>query len=97
LKRKYVFALAVLTAATGCGRGRRREAASVPAATALGEALAPSAFARALARVGGAHYHAVTHLRAAPAGAKVEAAGPAGATPTDVSTTTDIWVDSAGN
>jgi hypothetical protein len=101
LKRKYVFALAALAAAAGCGRGGQREAPPPPPAAALGEALVPSAFARALARVGGGHFHAVARLRAGPASAKVEPRGggsPAGdAAATDVTTTTDVWVDRAGN
>jgi hypothetical protein len=97
LKRKYVFALVALGAAAGCGRGGKREPAPLPPAVAVGEALAPAAFARALAHAGGGHFHAVTRLRAGPAGAKVEPPGAGDAQATDVTTTTDVWVDRAGN
>jgi hypothetical protein len=106
LKRNYVFALAsplalllaVLVAAAGCARGRKRDAAPVAPATALAEALAPAAFARALARMGGAHFHGVARLRASPVAAAAEPApGASPALATDVTTTTDIWVDRGGN
>ena len=97
MKRKYVFALLALVAAAGCGRGGKREQAAPPPAAALGEGLAPAAFARALAHAGGGHFHAVTRLRAGPAGAKVEPPGAGEALATDVTTTTDVWVDRAGN
>ena len=53
----------------------------------LADALRPDAFAAALKRIGGAHFHATARF----------AAGPSGGTPNVVTTTTDVWVDRAGN
>jgi hypothetical protein len=69
--------------ASGCGRGRDAETRRE---TALAEALSPAYFARALRHVGGAHFHGTAHLAAGTD------------TPDDgVTTTTDVWLDRAGN
>jgi hypothetical protein len=53
----------------------------------LADALRPDAFAAALKRIGGAHFHAVARF----------AVGPSGGAPNVVTTTTDVWVDRVGN
>jgi hypothetical protein len=83
------FALGALLAAwaafgaAGCGRGRDAEARRE---TALAEALAPAYFARALHHVGGAHFHGTARFAAGT-----------DAPDDGVTTTTDLWLDRAGN
>jgi hypothetical protein len=79
---------AVVVVAGGCKRGGKDQG-TVPAqkVTVLADALRPDAFAAALKRIGGAHFHASARF----------AAGPAGAAPNVVTTTTDVWVDRSGN
>jgi hypothetical protein len=79
---------AVVVVAGGCKRGGKDQG-TVPAqkVTVLADALRPDAFAAALKRIGGAHFHATAHF----------AAGAAGAAPNAVTTTTDVWVDRSGN
>jgi hypothetical protein len=86
-------ALAFLVAA-GCGRGK--SAARLPPAETLDGALSPSSLAAGLRRAGGGHFHATTLLRADVASAPPSAAGKP-ASPAAVTTTTDLWMDQAGN
>jgi hypothetical protein len=89
LKGNNVVALvlwASLVSAGGCHRRTVEPGASRPAA-ALGEAVQPAFMAHALRQVGGAHFHGVTRL----------SVGRAAAAPISVATTTDVWVDRAGN
>ena len=82
--------VAVLVAvATALGpSGCRHHAAEPPRqVAALAEAVRPAFFARALRKLGGAHYHATLRL----------AVGRAGVAPSAVTTTTDVWVDRSGN
>ena len=53
----------------------------------LADALRPDAFAAALKRIGGAHFHATARFTV----------GPSGGAPNVVTTTTDVWVDRTGN
>ena len=55
--------------------------------TALADAVRPDVFAPALRRIGGARYHGTARFAIAQAGAA----------PNAVTTTTDVWVDRAGN
>jgi hypothetical protein len=91
LKRFGEVGLAIVLAAAGAGGGckRDRNQGAVPAqkVAVLADALRPDVFAAALKRVGGAHFHATARF----------AAGPSGGTPNAVTTTTDVWVDRAGN
>jgi hypothetical protein len=77
----------LLTAAAGCKRDR--SGATVPAqkAAALADALRPDAFAAAMKRIGGAHFHGSSRFTV----------GPSGGTPNVVTTTTDVWIDKPGN
>jgi hypothetical protein len=74
-------------AGAGCKRDRNQGAVPAQKVTVLADALRPEVFAAALKRVGGAHFHATARF----------AAGPPGGTPNAVTTTTDVWVDRAGN
>jgi hypothetical protein len=82
-----VIAILSAAAAGGCKRGK--DPGTVPAqkVTVLADALKPDAFAAALKRLGGAHFHATARF----------SAGASGAAPNAVSTTTDVWVDRSGN
>jgi len=76
-------------AAAGGGCKRSKDQGTVPAqkVTVLADALRPDAFAAALKRIGGAHFHATSRF----------SAGASGAAPNAVTTTTDVWFDRSGN
>jgi hypothetical protein len=85
LKGNYVVAVVVSIVALGaCGR---RAQGPEPRLTPLPEAVRPAFLAEAARKLGGAHYHATLRY----------AVGRAGATPLAVTTTTDVWLDRAGN
>jgi hypothetical protein len=76
--------LALLASGAGCGRGPNVEARRQTAT--LAQALRPAYFAASLRRVGGAHFHGTARFAAGFDG------------PRDaITTTTDVWVDRAGN
>jgi len=77
----------VAVLAGGCKRGKDQGTVPAQKVTVLADALRPDAFAAALKRIGGAHFHATSRF----------AAGAAGAAPNAVTTTTDVWVDRSGN
>ena len=89
LKRVWVlgFAISAVLAAAGCKRDRNPGSVPARKMTVLADALRPDAFAAALKRVGGAHFHATARFTV----------GPSGGTPNVVTTTTDVWVDRSGN
>jgi hypothetical protein len=88
LKGNNVVAFALLAglAGAGCG-GKNTGPGTARQAAALGEAVQPAFLARAMRQVGGAHFHGVTRW----------SVGRAGAVPVSVTTTTDVWLDRAGN
>jgi hypothetical protein len=73
--------------AVGCKGNRDQGAVPAQKMTVLADAVRPDVFAAALRRLGGAHFHATAKF----------AAGPSGGTPNVVTTTTDVWMDRAGN
>ncbi len=75
---------ALAVGASGCGRGRGAETRHETAS--LAEALSPAYFARALHHVGGAHFHGTASFAAGTDAAD-----------DGVTTTTDVWLDRAGN
>ncbi|HMF43411.1 MAG TPA: hypothetical protein VKQ32_22215 [Polyangia bacterium] len=81
--------IVILSAAAGGGCKRGKDQGTVPAqkVAVLADALRPDAFAAALKRLGGAHFHGTSRFSAAASGAA----------PNVVSTTTDVWVDRSGN
>ena len=81
------FVLPVAVAAGGCKRDRNQGTVPAQKVTVLADALRPDAFAAALKRIGGAHFHATARFTV----------GPSGGTPNTVTTTTDVWVDRTGN
>jgi len=86
LKRIHVVAL-VLSGAMSVAACRGKHDAEVRRPVVLSQAMRPEAYAAAIRKLGGAHYHATTKL----------AVGPAGGAPTTVTTTTDVWLDRTGN
>src|SRR4029079_568197 len=89
LKRIWLvgFAMSAALAAAGCKRDRNQGAVPAQKVAVLADALRPDAFAAALKRIGGAHFHATARFTV----------GPSGGTPSVVTTTTDVWVDRSGN
>ena len=85
MKRILSYA-AVAAIAAGCGRGSQ-SGAPAQKVTALADAVRPDFFAPALRRIGGARFHGTARFAIAQAGAA----------PNAVTTTTDVWVDRAGN
>jgi hypothetical protein len=81
------FALVAAVEAGGCKRDRNQGTVPAQKVTALADALRPDAFAAAMKRIGGAHFHATSRFTV----------GPSGGTPNVVTTTTDAWVDRTGN
>jgi hypothetical protein len=86
LKRIHVVAL-VLSGALPVTACRGKHDADAPRPVVLSEVLRPDAYAAAIRKLGGGHYHGTAKL----------AVGPAGAEPTTVATTTDVWLDRGGN
>jgi len=73
--------------AVGAGACGKRAAGPAPRLTPVSEAVRPAVLAEAARKLGGAHYHATLRY----------AVGRVGATPLTVTTTTDVWLDRAGN
>jgi hypothetical protein len=89
LKRIWLlgFAMTGALAAAGCKRDRNQGTVPAQKVAVLADALRPDAFAAAMKRIGGAHFHATARFTV----------GPSGGTPSVVTTTTDVWVDRSGN
>ncbi|MES1165843.1 MAG: hypothetical protein ABUR63_08800, partial [Verrucomicrobiota bacterium] len=79
-----MFLLVALVLVAGC-HGRAPETG--PQRVTLAEAVKPAVMSAALRHLGGAHYHATLKMTA----------GRPGAAPVAVTTTTDAWLDRAGN
>jgi hypothetical protein len=88
-------AAAFVVAAAGCGQKRAVVAHS--GLETLDAALAPAGFAAALRKAGGGHLHA-TALFHVDTGSKADPGdGSKPASPSAVTTTTDLWMDKQGN
>ncbi len=87
MKGNNVAALAVSLVALGTGGCGRHGAAPPARQASLGEAVRPAFLGAALRKLGGAHYHGTLRY----------AVGRAGAAPLGITTTTDVWLDRAGN
>lgn len=83
----------VLALVAGCGGSKR--AATLPPAEALDALLTPASLVANLRQAGGGHFHATTLLRVDVPATAAEAGKPAA--PSAVATTTDLWMDAAGN
>ncbi|HXJ20618.1 MAG TPA: hypothetical protein VMT03_10320 [Polyangia bacterium] len=90
MKGNYVALLslaAVLAAGATACHGAGAPAPGAARHSTLSEAVKPEVLAAALRKLGGAHYHATLRMSAGRPGAPAAA----------VTTTTDVWVDRAGN
>jgi len=85
----------LLLAVTGCGRSKT--AAELSPTEALDQALSPPALVANLRRAGGGHFHATAmfHVDVATPAAAGDGAKPQA--PAAITTTTDLWMDRAGN
>jgi hypothetical protein len=83
----FGFVLMTFVGVGGCKRDRNPGTVPAQKVAVLADALRPDAFAAALKRIGGAHFHATSRFTV----------GPSGGTPNVVTTTTDVWVDRTGN
>jgi len=92
--RAIAASLLFLTAA-GCGRTKTTVGLS-PVAS-LDGTLAPPTLVARLRRAGGGHFHATTSLRVDLATQAAPGDGSKPASPTAITTTTDLWMDKAGN
>lgn len=93
-----LLAAALAVAAAGCGA--KKTAAARNGLETLDGALAPAAFSAALYKAGGGHFHATTTFHIDSSGKpdmpdKTDGAKPA--SPSTVTTTTDLWMDKQGN
>jgi len=87
LKGNYIAALAATIVALGAGSCGRQSTARAPKQAALADAVRPAFLGEALRKLGGAHYHATLKY----------VVGRPGAAPQAITTTTDVWLDHAGN
>jgi hypothetical protein len=89
-----LLAAALVVAAVGCGQ--KKAAATRSGLETLDGTLAPAAFAAALRKAGGGHLHA-TALFHVDTGGKAEPGDGKPASPSAVTTTTDLWMDKQGS
>jgi len=87
LKGNKVVAGILLASLVGACHARRVDSRAAHPVASAEQAVQPAFFERALRQIGGAHFHGLTRL----------SVGRAGAPPEAVTTTTDVWVDRAGN
>jgi hypothetical protein len=85
----------VLLAAAGCGR--TKTSAGLAPLESLDAALLPRAFAANLLRAGGGHFHATATFHVDVATQAEPGDGSKPKAPAKVTTTTDLWMDKAGN
>jgi hypothetical protein len=90
-----LLAAAVAVAAAGCGA--RKTVAARSGLEILDGALAPAGFAAALRKAGGGHLHAITTFHVDSGGKPDPGDGSKLASPSAVTTTTDLWMDKPGN
>jgi hypothetical protein len=90
---RLAFILALALAACG---GKKTAARRAPAEL-LDHALSPATLAAELRKSGGGHVHAVATFRVRPAGAAEPTEGSKPASPEQVTTTTDLWMDREGD
>ena len=77
--------------------GGKKPGPARPPVEALDDGLKPASLAAELGKLGGGHVHGVATFRVGLAGAGKPSDGSKPASPEQVSTTTDVWVDRQGN
>ena len=85
----------LVVAAAGCGQ--KKAAAVRSGLETLDGALAPAGFAAAMRKAGGAHLHASVLFRVDATGKADPGDGAKPASPSAITTTTDLWMDRHGN
>jgi hypothetical protein len=88
--------LAAAFVVVGAGCGQKKTAAARSGIETLDGDLAPAAFAAALRKAGGGHLHS-TALFHVDNGGKAEPGDGKAASPSAITTTTDLWMDRQGN
>jgi hypothetical protein len=87
--------MAAVVATTGCGQ--KKAAVQISGLERMDGALAPSAFAAAMRKAGGAHFHGSAMFRVDPERLPDPGDGTKPASPSAVTTTSDLWMDKQGN
>jgi hypothetical protein len=90
-----LLASALAVAAAGCGA--KRTATTRSGLEILDGALAPAGMSAALRKAGGGHVHATTTFHVDSGGKPDPGDGAKPASPSVVTTTTDLWMDKQGN
>jgi hypothetical protein len=90
-----VLLAAFVVAVVGCGQ--KKTAATRSGLGTLDSALAPAGFSAALRKAGGGHLHATTTFHIDSSGKTDPGDGAKPASPSAVTTTTDLWMDKQGN
>jgi len=90
-----LLAATLAVAAPGCGK--KKMAAARSGLEILDTALAPAGFAEALRKAGGGHLHGTSMFRVESGGKVDPGDGSKPASPSTVTTTTDLWMDKLGN
>jgi hypothetical protein len=90
-----LLAATLVVAAAGCGQKKAAVAAS--GLETLDSALAPARFAAALRKAGGGHLRATAFFHVDVAGKTDPGDGSKPASPSAITTTTDLWMDKQGN
>ena len=85
----------LVAATSGCGPKRAATARS--GLETVDAVLAPTAFAAAVRKAGGAHFHATTSFRVDSSDKAEPNDGTKPASPSAITTTTDLWMDKQGN
>ncbi len=97
MSRLSTLVAAILFLALGAGCSRMKKATVRGGLETLDGALAPAGFAAALREAGGAHLHATAWFRVDTVGKADSGDGTKPASPPDITTTTDLWLDGKGN
>jgi hypothetical protein len=95
--RLFTLVATMVFVVVGTGCGRRKTAAGRGGLETLDGALAPAGFASALRKAGGGHLHATALFRVDGASKADPGDGSKPASPSAVTTTTDLWMDRQGN
>ena len=90
-----LLAATIFVTALGCGQ--KKTAVARSGLEVVDGALAPAGFATALRKAGGGHFHATVLFHVDTGGKADPGDGSKPASPSAVTTTTDLWLDKQGN
>jgi hypothetical protein len=97
ISRSFTLVATMVLVAVGIGCGRKKAAAVRSGLETLDGALAPAGFASTLRKAGGGHLRATVLFHVDGVGAADPGNGSKPASPSTVTTTTDLWMDKQGN